>query len=229
MMYPKIKNKLKAAVHAFKNKQSAKGKTKIFCIGRNKTGTTSLKKAFEDLGHPVGNQRKAELLTAEHYFENEFQEILNYCTSAQVFQDIPFSYPETYKHLDKAYPNSKFILTIRDNEEQWYKSITRYHGKMFGKNGDIPTYSDLQKATYIKDGYMANVTKVHGTPENDPYNKEIMISHYLNYNQEIIEYFKNRPDDLLIINIADKGAYSKFTEFLGIKSNQKDFPWENKT
>ncbi|MGR9087962.1 MAG: hypothetical protein ACU841_12930, partial [Gammaproteobacteria bacterium] len=32
------------------NKYRVRNKTKYFCIGRNKTGTTSLKKAFEDLG-----------------------------------------------------------------------------------------------------------------------------------------------------------------------------------
>lgn len=78
-------------------------KVKYFCIGRNKTGTTSLKRAFEDLGYPVGNQRKAEILTSQYYFDGNFEPIINYCKTAQIFQDVPFSYPEIYKHLDKAY------------------------------------------------------------------------------------------------------------------------------
>lgn len=225
----KIKNRLRQKATELRNQRKASGKVKYFCIGRNKTGTTSLKRAFEDLGFPVGNQRKAEILTGECYFAGNFQPIVDYCKTAQVFQDVPFSYPETYKHLDKAYPGSKFILTIRDDAEQWYRSITRFHAKMFGKDGRIPTVEDLKSATYVQPGFMYNVVRVHGTPDDDPYNKEIMVAHYERYNQEIIEYFKDRPEDLLVINVAEKGAYQKFVDFLGVDSPYDDFPWENRT
>ncbi len=76
---------------------------KIFCIGQNKTGTTSIRKACEDLGFDVGNQRVAENLLI-NYLENDFKSIIDYCKTANVFQDFPFSWPETYKHLDKAFP-----------------------------------------------------------------------------------------------------------------------------
>ncbi len=105
----KIKNRTNQLITDIRNKRKAAGQVKCFCIGRNKTGTTFLKRAFENLGYPVGNQRKAEILTGKYYFEGNFQPIVAYCESAQVFQDVPFSYPETYKHLDKAYPGSKFI------------------------------------------------------------------------------------------------------------------------
>lgn len=224
-----MKNRLKQFAYNRYQKFRSAGKMKYFCIGRNKTGTTSLKSAFEALNYPVGNQRVAEALSVKHYFAGNFQPIVDYCKTAQVFQDVPFSYPETYKHLDKAYPGSKFILTIRDDAEQWYRSITRFHAKMFGKDGRIPTVEDLKSATYVQPGFMYNVVRVHGTPDDDPYNKEIMVTHYERYNREIIEYFKDRPDDLLVINIAEKGAYRKFVNFLCVDSPFDDFPWENRT
>lgn len=205
-----------------------KGKQKTFCIGRNKTGTTSLKKAFEDLEYVVGNQRKAERLV-QAYKNNDFDAIITYCKTARVFQDFPFSYPETYKHLDTAYPNSKFILTVRNDPEQWYNSLTKFHGKRFG-NGAIPNKMDLQNADYIWKGWMWECNRlIYKTPENDVYNKEILIKNYNDYNTSVIDYFKNRPDDLLIINIAKEGAYKKFCKFLNLKSDIMDFPWENKT
>lgn len=203
--------------------------TKIFCIGRNKTGTTSVKKAFEDFGFKVGDQRAAEILTDKFYFSGEFKKIVEYCKTASVFQDIPFSYPETYKHLDKAYPGSKFILTVRDSSEQWYHSITRFHSKKFGRNGSLPTADDLKSAEYVRRGFMYNTVKIHGTSDEDPYNKEIMIAHYEKHNREVMEYFKDRPNDLLIINLAKKGAYREFCDFVGIEATSEDFPWENKT
>ncbi|MGO3184208.1 MAG: sulfotransferase family protein [Aequorivita sp.] len=205
-----------------------KGKQKIFCIGRNKTGTTSLKKAFKDLEYVVGNQRKAEQLLRA-YKNNDFDAITAYCNTAQVFQDFPFSYPETYKYLDKAYPNSKFILTIRNDPEQWFNSVTKFHAKRFGAD-TIPNKNDLQNANYVWKGWMWECNRLmYKTPENDIYNKEILINSYNDYNTSVINYFKDRPDDLLILNIAKEGAYQKFCKFLNLKSDLMDFPWENKT
>jgi O-antigen/teichoic acid export membrane protein len=225
-VFSRFNNRIARMALEGRNKRNAKGKTKVFCIGRNKTGTTSLKRAFEDLGYPVGSQRKAEILTGKYYFDGRFQPIVDYCKTAQVFQDVPFSYPDTYKYLDRAYPGSKFILTVRDSPEQWYSSITRFHAKLFGKEGGLPTVNDLKNAPYVWPGFMYNVVRVHGTPDDDPYNKELMIEHYEKYNKEVINYFKDRPEDLLVINISDPSSYSKFIDFLGIDSPFTDFPWK---
>lgn len=222
--------KFKRLILIRRNKKLAEGKTKYFCIGRNKTGTTSLKRAFENLGFPVGDQVTAELLADRYYFEGNFEPIITYCESAQVFQDVPFSWPETYKYLDTAFPGSKFILTIRDNPEQWYRSISRFHAKMFGSDGNVPTAQQLKQRGYVRRGWMYNTVRLHGTPDDDPYNKEIMMAHYNRYNDEVIEYFKDRPDDLLVINLSEKGSYLKFCEFIGVDGKgRREFPWENKT
>ncbi|WP_268225539.1 sulfotransferase family protein [Sinomicrobium oceani] len=205
-----------------------KNKTKIFCIGRNKTGTTSLKAAFEDLGFIVGNQRVAEKLLSE-YKAGNFEAIIDYCKSAQVFQDFPFSYPKTYERLDKAYPGSKFILSVRDTPEQWYNSVTKFHAKRFG-NGKIPVKQDLINAEYVWRGWMWECNRImYKTPEDDLYNKDKLIKTYIDYNNSVKEYFRDRPEDLLIINLSEDNAYQKFCDFLGVESEKSDFPWENKT
>nr|WP_319510899.1 sulfotransferase [uncultured Draconibacterium sp.] len=204
-------------------------KTKVFGIGRNKTGTTSLKKAMKDLGYVVGNQRTAELLF-DDWANNNYDPIISYCRTAQFFQDAPFSLPKTYKFLDEAFPNSKFILTVRNSSEEWYNSLIRFHAKLWGKNGRIPTKEDLMNANYIYKGRPWHVKRVTGiTPEHDPYNKEKLIDHYEDYNTNVVDYFKNRPDDLLVLNVAEEGAYKKLTDFLGIQTLSDEFPWENKT
>ena len=96
-----------------------KGNTKIFCIGANKTGTTSLKKAMDELGFVVGAQITAENLV-DDWAQRDFRRIIKYCKSAEFFQDAPFSFEFTYIVMDHAFPGSKFILTERDSPEQWY-------------------------------------------------------------------------------------------------------------
>lgn len=225
-LYIRWPSKTKRMVKSF---ICSKGKNKIFVIGQNKTGTTSLEKAFKDLGFCVGDQRIAEILYDRHYFKFQFEPIIEYCKTAQVFQDVPFSRSNTYKVLDDAFPGSKFILTVRDDAEQWYNSLTRFHAKMFGKDERIPTVDDLKEANYVRPGFMYNVIRAHGTPEGDPYNQEVMLNYYESYNQEVIDYFKDRPGHLLVINIAEKGAYQKFIDFLGVDTPYNDFPWENRT
>lgn len=229
MIIERFKNKLlKKYRERFVNPRLIKHKPKIFCIGRNKTGTTSLKKAFESLGFIVGKQRKAEKLLP-YYKAGSFEPIIKYCLSAQVFQDIPFSFPETFKYLDTAYPGSKFILTIRDSPEEWYQSVTRFHSKLFGK-GKLPEKEDLQQSKYVWEGWIWECNRIlYPTLENDIYNKEILIASYNEYNQSVINYFFNRPGDLIVINLKESNSYQQLMSFLQIDSPFNAFPWENKT
>jgi hypothetical protein len=131
--------------------------------------------------------------------------------------------------MDKAFPGSKFILSVRDNADQWYRSLTRFHAKKFGKGGRIPTAEDLKAATYVIPGMMYDLVGVYGTSDENPYNEEVMKAQYEKHNQDVIEHFKDRPDDLLVINVAEKDAYIKFCKFIGQSPIYDTFPWENKT
>src|SRR5690554_3522799 len=199
-----------------------KNKPKIFGIGNNKTGTTSLKKAMADLGFKVGNQRVAEMML-QQYANRDFRPLIKYCKTAQFFQDFPFSKPFTYIVLDYEFPDSKFILTIRDSPEQWYNSLINFHAKLWGKGGRVPTKEDLKEANYIYKGRPWDSNRVYAiTPEDDPYNKELLIQSYINYNNQVVDYFKHRPKDLLVLNVAKSGAHRKLCDFLGIKTDEND-------
>ena len=103
-------------------------KKKIFVIGSNKTGTTSLGAALKNLGFRLGSQLEAELLL-DDWAQRNFRRLIKYCRSAEAFQDIPFSLDYTFQAMDAAFPNSKFILSVRDSADQWYQSLTRFHEK----------------------------------------------------------------------------------------------------
>ena len=83
---------------------------------------------------------------------------------------------------------------------------------------------------YVKKGWMWEVNRfLYSTPEHDIYNEEILKKHYNDYNNEIIEYFKDRPNDLLIVNLKEENAALKICNFLGTKKKLYNMPWENKT
>ena len=205
------------------------GKPKIFCVGLNKTGTTSLKKEMEIQEYTVGNQRTAELLF-DDWVKRDFKRIIRYCHTAEFFQDVPFSYPYTFMAMDQAFPGSKFILTTRDSAEEWYNSLIRFHGKLWGNGNVPPTTEDLKNATYLYKGspYYTRF-RVHNISEDDPYKKDVMIEYYNTHTKIVTDYFRHRPGDLLVINLKNPEDYSKFCNFIGCKPTNEGFPWENKT
>jgi hypothetical protein len=200
---------------------------KVFCIGRNKTGTTSLQKALKDLGYKVGDQATAELLI-HHYAKRKFRPIIEYCRTAEAFQDIPFSLPYTYQILDYAFPKAKFILSVRDNEDEWYQSLIRFHRKRLRLERG-PTKEDLLNDPYRYKGFLWEANRIiYATPEDDPLNAEILKAHYLKHNADVIHYFQFR-DDLLVINLKEADAYAKFCDFLEVKPVYETFPVLNRS
>jgi hypothetical protein len=201
--------------------------TRYFCVGRNKTGTTSIAKAFKYAGYRVGKQRPAQAMVSD-YIKRDFSALIQYCRSAEVFQDFPFSCPETYRYLDEAFPGAKFILSVRDSSEQWYKSLVRFHALRFGKEGRIPTAEDLKSAPSLWTGRPWETNRaLYDSPDDDPYNKDILIAHYEAHNQAVRKYFRDRPGNFIEINVARKTDYRRFVEFIGADSADVDFPWEN--
>lgn len=221
--------KLRTLTRNTKNRMSLIGnQQKIFCIGLNKTGTTSVRRAWLDLGFIVGNQAEARALLSP-WLERDFAPIIQYCKSAQAFQDSPFSFPYTFIALDLAFPRSKFILTIRDSAEQWYDSIVKFHGKKWA-NGGVPTKLELMNAMNGNKGRPWVVNRaLFDSPESEPYKKEHLLKFYNEHIETVKDYFKYRRHDLLIINVASPDAYEQFCEFLNKKPLGGEFPWENKT
>jgi hypothetical protein len=198
---------------------------KVFCVGFPKTGTTSLEKALMGLGYRLGDQHEGELLVAAYAARN-FKPIIEFCLTADAFQDAPFCLPFTYIPLEQSFPNAKFLLSVRDDSNQWYRSLVRFHGNVFA-GGRIPVKEDLLKATYCYPGFVwESMRLVWNTPEDDIYHKPTLISHYERHNADVRDYFR-RKSNLLEINVSDKGAYRRLCQFLGREPVGKDFPWVN--
>jgi hypothetical protein len=200
---------------------------KIFCIGLNKTGTTSLEKALVQLGYRMGDQYSGEMLSPE-YAKRNFKPLLELCLTANAFQDAPFSFPYTYVILDHYFPNAKFILTVRDSTDQWYDSMVKFHSKKYGR-GNIPTEEDLKNAVYRYKGKPWETNRIlFNTPDGDPYHKPTLSRYYENHNYNVREYFRMKSN-FIEVNISGKGDYQRLCSFLGKQPKGDDFPWENKT
>ena len=201
---------------------------KIFCIGRNKTGTTSLEIALKSFGFRMGNQAQGEMLL-DDWARRDFRRIVTLCKTADAFQDVPFSMPWTFQALDLAFPGSRFILTVRDTPDDWYQSLIRFHTKIVGK-GRIPTADDLRDFNYRYKGFLWRSAQInYGVNEHTLYNKELYTGHYMWHNQMVMNYFVFRPEDLLVLNLKDSESMLKLCNFLQVPYTGQLMPHENKS
>tara|TARA_R110002124_G_scaffold287089_1_gene470304 strand:+ start:81670 stop:82302 length:633 start_codon:yes stop_codon:yes gene_type:complete len=204
-------------------------KNKVFCIGLNKTGTTTVEKVLKEFDYKMGDQARGELLV-EKWYQRDFKSIVDFCKSAEAFQDIPFSLPYTYIFLDHYFKNAKFILTERDDPNQWYRSITKFHSKLWADGIYPPTVDELKKAEYRYKGYAYDINQfMFNTNQNDPYNEDVLIKYYLNHNYAVKEYFRSQPGKLIVLNVSNDDDYMRLASFLGKSPLRNSFPWENKT
>jgi hypothetical protein len=205
-------------------------KQKVFCIGYNKTGTTTVEQVLSDLGYRMPNQAKQESLTVEEMFKGNYKPLISLCKKYDAFQDMPFSQSVTYAILDALFPGSKFILNVRDSDE-WFESLTRFHLKGVMNSGGIDKLDDFSESTYkdknvyLHKNYMYNITKRHAVKVEDNkveydwslvYNKDYRTDRYERRNREIISFFRERPEQLLVIDITKEKDNSKIVKFLGL-------------
>ena len=201
---------------------------KVFCIGMNKTGTTSLRQFMEVHGFRCSNQREGELLIKDYLHKN-WKPILRHCRSADFFQDLPFSAPLTAAVLLGKFPEARFILTIRSSPDMWYDSLTRFHRQKFGRYNHLPESEDLQTANYRYPGFAWDAHKaLYPTPDNDLYNRNTLIKTYEDHIANVRKIFKDRSN-LLILDLSEPDAVNSLSTFLNIEPQLTEMPWLNKS
>ena len=203
---------------------------KVFCVGYNKTGTTTLEKVLIDLGYKMPKQTVQETLVVEALFQGNYAPLFSLCKKYDAFQDMPFSQGVTYAIVDTLFPGSKFILTVRDSDA-WFESLSRFHLKGILKKAGVEVLDDFDESTfkdkdiYLHKNYMQNLMKRHAITFNNQkvchnwslvYNKEHRIKLYEQRNLEIVNYFQERDEQLLIIDISKEKDNSRIVDFLNL-------------
>ena len=183
----------------------ATSKAKIFGIGLSKTGTTSLANALEILGY-----KNKDNLGIVKYGKGDLSSIdLDVVDANDALTDTPI--PSFYRELDARFPGSKFILTVRDSEG-WLKSCKKQFTERFAG-----VQTDAHKRLFID---------LYGT---DVFDDERFASGYARFVDGVHEYFKDRPHDLLIINVAGGEGWEKLCAFLEQPVPDVPFPKSNVT
>jgi hypothetical protein len=184
---------------------------KVFCVGFQKTGTSSMGRALGILGFKVrgwlaiNNERKAkryvaidEPITMDKLAQNCIPLLEGYDAAQDTHWYL------LYRELDDAFPGSKFILTRRE-PEAWFGSFRRH----FGENG------------------FGMMHFIYGESAITESNRDSFIRRYMTHNKSVEHYFRNRRDDLLVLDIETAG-WDKLCGFLNRRKPPfRPFPHAN--
>ena len=178
---------------------------KIFGIGLSKTGTTSLAHALEILGF-----RTRDNMGITRYSPGDLSSIDNSAVeSHDALTDTPI--PSFYKQLDQHYQGAKFILTVREMDE-WLKSCKK---QFTAKSAD--KQSDAHNQLFMD---------LYGTAVFD---EDKFKAGYEKFVNGVYEYFRDRPQDLLVMNVTAGDGWEKLCPFLGKPIPDFPFPKANVT
>lgn len=169
--------------------------TRVFGIGMHKTATTSLNEALKILGYESAHWESGAW--ARDVWD-EMQATGRSQTLEKVYAACDFPISILYKELDKAYPGSKFILTIRDDVD-WLRSVRDHFSYKNPHRWEWDVYPFSNRMHQA----------VYGRKDFDAFT---MLERYRRHNAEIIEYFKNRPDELLIMREPNWIELCRFLE-----------------
>lgn len=178
---------------------------KVFGIGLSKTGTTSLAHALEILGY-----RTKDYPGVAQYLPGDLATLdAGVLESHDALTDTPI--PSLYKQLDARFPGAKFILTVRDMDG-WLKSCKRQFTQKHADN--------LNEAHHrlFMDLYGCTV-----------FDEDRFRQGYERFLREVQAHFRDRPQDLLVLNVSAGEGWDKLCPFLARPQPEIPFPKANVT
>ncbi|MEM1065165.1 MAG: sulfotransferase family protein [Pseudomonadota bacterium] len=163
---------------------------KVFGLGFQKTGTTTLETMLTRLGYRVAgyNQFRDFAQRQDLTLADLEERALALLPEYDAAKDTPW--PVLYRQLDAACPGAKFIHITRDTET-WIASVV----KDFAQHPNA-----LHRVIY-------------GVPFPVGH-EEVFCARYEAHNAEVAAYFADRPEDYLHMRLNEL-SYERICPFLG--------------
>jgi hypothetical protein len=185
------------------------GDRKVFGLGLSKTGTSSLSEALNLLGirtvHYPSDESTFDALREGRYrlpILDEYQGAV----------DIPVA--PFYAELDSEYPGSRFVLTVRE-PAAWLRSVELHWELMMDWWHRYPDFKRFQE--FISE-------RVYGSIH---FSRDRFLHAYETHRRNVEHYFKDRPGDLLVLDLCGGEGWEALCPFLGVEIPHLPFPHAN--
>jgi hypothetical protein len=171
---------------------------KIFCIGFQKTGTTTLAQVFRSGGFKVtGPNGIYDPQIAQNVGDLVDRLVGRY----DVFQDNPW--PLFYKEMAESFPEAYFIHSHRDTEA-WISSVVKHFG-----GSDRP---------------MLRMIYGVGDPRG---NEGQFVETYERHNAAVSEFFSKGDFNYMSLDVSREENADRLKRFVGLPSDGTKFPHVN--
>jgi hypothetical protein len=182
---------------------------KVVGVGLGRTGTNSLSDALNHLGVPT-------IHTPGPLMPDELRSGKKHLDLLRAYQGIANGTGAPYRRIDREYPGSRFILTVRRDTDAWLESKRRY-AELELQNWS--TYDDMRRASkrLIRE-------EVYGSFEFDA---AVWLEAYETHTRAVMDYFDGRPESLLVMDVSAGDGWDVLCPFLGIPEPAIDFPHAN--
>jgi hypothetical protein len=184
---------------------------KVFGVGLSRTGTRSLTEALHVLGfdtvhYPTDRATLDTLIRGDARFP-----LLEHYDGITDITVAPY-----YEDLDHAWPGSKFVLTVRD-EDSWLRSCHNHWTnpwayKKEGKGKEHQVYMDTQR--FLEAAVYASYK----------FNEDRFRRAYHRHVDNVTRYFTGRQGDLLVLDIVAGNGYEQLAPFLDVPVPHQLFP-----
>lgn len=180
-------------------------KGKILGVGWAKTGTTTLGEGLQQLG--FRHQSRNFDLVDEDFLTPDKSKIRAFASSRDSFEDWPWLL--LFREFDSWFPGTRFILTIRDSGK-WIRS---YRAQL----ARVPE----------SDVWNRRRTILYGLPFPNVSDDQL-IARYERHNAEVLDYFRDRPGDLLVVDWSRNQGWAEVCSFLRTPIPSAPFPHANR-
>lgn len=181
-------------------------KDKIFGLGIGRTATKSLTAALEILGYNSIHWAPDQATATEVISGAKISRITEQ-RDAIIDTILPLIH---YREYAMRFPTSKFILTIRE-PEMWLQSMRRHMIRM--RSFDPTNYSAQLYGSLILMGWTMGIT-----------GDEQLLKAFSLHNQAVKEFFADKSDRFLEMNIANGDGWEMLCPFLDKNIPTCDFP-----
>jgi hypothetical protein len=181
---------------------------RVFAIGLNKTGTSSVREALVLLGvQPIPSAQAVvrEGLVDAVLRDGDRERALAFARRYRVLGDRPWNVGDMYRRLHERFPDSRFVLTVRD-EESWWRSVSHW----------------VEHKPHMRDVYALHLG-------GGVFERERFLAHYRAYREEVLGYFREvAPDRLLVMDPERGDGWDLLCPFLGVSIPSRPFPHANR-
>ena len=180
---------------------------KIFGIGLPKTGTKTLGACLRTLGF---HHRSFDMDLAAQASKGRFENVIAEARRFESFDDWPWFL--AFRQLDEAFPNSRFVLTLRRDASAYVDSLREHHERQGIRRPDFvkpPWWDDVFGFAPALWDYRASIHR------------------YESHRAAVLDYFSGREDDLLVVCWETGHGWSELCSFLGRPLPDAPFPHEN--